>query len=146
MCNFSIKIWNEEMLISEISYCPAHGHMVTSVSTQMNQSDTFVSTSLDGTSLIWDIRLDKPASLLLENGFGFTASSWMDENLISLGCNDGNVFLVDVRMKQELNRNLCSQRSIFQVKFNTESELLAVCADEPTVYIFSTKEKNLNNV
>mgnify|MGYP002716398340 CR=1 FL=1 len=144
--NFSIVVWNIETLSSEKSYCPGHSHIVSSVSAQSQQHNMFASTSLDGTCLIWDIRLDKPASLLAENDCGFTASSWIGESIIALGSNNGTISLMDVRMKQELDKNPCSSRSIFKFKYNYELEHLAVCADELNVYVFSIKENKITNM
>ncbi|KAK6629053.1 hypothetical protein RUM43_002870 [Polyplax serrata] len=144
--DMNIKIWDEETLLCEKSYCPAHGHIVTSVSSQKHHSDIFVSTSLDRTSLMWDTRLEKPASLLIENECGYTSSSWVDNDCVILGSNDGSLSIIDLRAKQVLDTNFCSQRPIFKLLYNGAFQIVAVCADDPSVHAFSVKGKKLTEV
>lgn len=133
-------------MLCERTYSPAHSHAVTSVSCQCNSKDVFVSTSLDNTCLIWDKRLERPASLLARTESGYMASSWLDENSLAIGSSSGNISIIDIRMKTELDRNFCTKRPIHKMKYNKELGVLAVAADDPTVRIFSCKDNILTRM
>ncbi|KAL0280708.1 UNVERIFIED_CONTAM: hypothetical protein PYX00_001923 [Menopon gallinae] len=144
--DMNIKIWDTDSATCEKTYECAHTHTVTSACFQPGKDDVFISTSTDGNSLLWDRNLEKPASLILRTESGYSACCWVNENCIALGANSGSVSLVDLRMKSELDRNFCSQRPIFYLNYDKETELLAVSADDPIVRVFHCTNNLLNNV
>ena len=99
---------------------------------------------MDNTCLIWDKRLEKPASLLSRTEGGYMSSAWVNDNSAVIGSTSGFISLVDIRMKAELDRNFCSKRPIHKLKYNKDLQILAVAADDPTLRVISCKDNTLS--
>lgn len=57
----SLKVWDVEDLIATYSYSFAHTDIITGTDVKAMCTSIFASTSLDGESLLWDVRRAKPA-------------------------------------------------------------------------------------
>ncbi|XP_011171350.3 methylosome protein 50 [Solenopsis invicta] len=138
-----LKVWDVEDLIATYSYHSAHLDVITSTDVKPNSNSIFVSASLDSESLVWDFRLQEPASCIFrKNDCFLTAISWNKkvDHLIAIGTNNGSIALIDTRQtKTPLYESVEYDRSIHKLLFNPYSERkdqLACCSDNETVKVF----------
>lgn len=58
---YSIKLWDTNEMVAIHSYNYAHIDIITSVDMQPDSHTIFVSASMDGDALLWDVRQPNPA-------------------------------------------------------------------------------------
>ncbi|XP_011879747.1 PREDICTED: methylosome protein 50 isoform X2 [Vollenhovia emeryi] len=146
-----LKIWDTEDLIASYSYNLAHLDIVTSTDVKPMCSSTFVSASLDGESLLWDIRRAKPASCIFKdnNNTPLSAVAWNAtlDHLIAIGTANGSVVLIDVRQAgTPLHESVESDRGVHKLSFNPNperKEQLACCFDSEVVKVIDTYREML---
>lgn len=150
----SIKIWDIETFIPEISYDSAHLNYVTCVRFQGSSNETgdfgsvFVSASLDGRCLLWDRRQSSSARVLYaEEEIRFTSMEWFSNctDILFLGCDIGKLRIVDVRNSKEaiLIQDFSSSRSINTIRsFSRDSKnYLSVCGNCRKFKIYQYSDK-----
>ncbi|GLV43808.1 WD repeat domain 37 [Carabus blaptoides fortunei] len=124
----SIKIWNiaESGTISCLhTFTNLHSNLISSVSVNIKDMNTFASCSYDKTAFLWDKRTNKP---------GAVSNS------------SGDVYLVDIREPKEfLSKETCFNRSVHKIKFSPNG-LLAVCADDSKIAVLDTANDDLNMI
>ncbi|XP_075229780.1 methylosome protein WDR77-like [Lycorma delicatula] len=136
-----IKVWDVEGLVTHYTFRPAHIHHVTSVEYSSNSNSIFASCSLDGFALMWDTRLDKPATVVRHgNGEGLTSLSWypLDDNILAIGSNFGLISLYDIRALSPLTMVKCFDRPLHRLTFNSIG-ILAACGDTHEVKMLESK-------
>lgn len=144
----SIKVWDIEAVAPEHTYRPAHTHHVTSVTTSPLDRCLLASTSLDGTSLLWDTRKSQPSSVLLRD-IGFTSVDWhpLKAELVAVGSTTGDIFTVDVRHPKEPVITLTGfSRPVHKLRFSSCRDVLAACAESTEVKVFGFKNNTATEI
>lgn len=139
-----IKIWNYAADLHSISTMTfAHTDEITGISASHSKEPLFVSSSLDRSALLWDLRKTRPASALYESHkLGFTAIYWTSKaeanSIVALGDQGGNVYFVDMRQpKSFLHSMKVFDRNIHKLIFNGTN--FAVIGNTNRVKIFNDK-------
>lgn len=94
------------------SFKHAHGAGITGVATSPYNECIFTTTSRDKSTLLWDTRVQLPASGLYENhDFAFTAVAWnsienSESNYIYVGDDIGNLYFIDKRKPNEFSNTI----------------------------------------
>lgn len=98
-----LKIWQYGADLASITTMTnAHIDEITALSTNRSELSTFVTTSLDRSALLWDLRKPRPATALFDqHQLAFTTAYWTTKNeangIVALGDAAGNVHFVDTR-------------------------------------------------
>lgn len=98
-----LKVWCFGAdLASNMTMTNAHTDEITALSTNPNEPSTFVSASLDRSSLLWDLRKPRPAvALFAKHQLAFTTAYWTTKDeangIVALGDEAGVVTFVDIR-------------------------------------------------
>ncbi|KAK9500455.1 hypothetical protein O3M35_001714 [Rhynocoris fuscipes] len=143
--DLAINVWDNESLVSEFKYSPAHTRTVTDVVAckEENSIFLFASSSLDGSALLWDTRMNKAASCIKEGiGCGLTALSWKNNNEIAIGLQSGKVAITDVRTNCDIAEETVMDCAIHKILFD-DKNLLAVCGDSTSVKVWDSNSKNI---
>ncbi|XP_055600403.1 methylosome protein 50-like [Uranotaenia lowii] len=88
----------------------AHADEIKGLSANRKERSLFVSCSLDKSSLLWDLRIPRPASALFEHHrYTFSTIYWTSKNeanrLVALGDDAGYVHFVDTRKPNVFQRS-----------------------------------------
>ncbi|KAL6429327.1 hypothetical protein ACFW04_008199 [Cataglyphis niger] len=145
-----LKVWDVEDLVATYSYSFAHTDIITSTDVKPMCSSEFISTSLDGELLLWDIRRAKPAHCIFKRpDCQLLAVTWntVMDHLIAVGAADGSIALIDVRQTENpLYESVESNRGIHKLLFNPNperKEQLACCSNDTFVKVFDTYREML---
>ncbi|XP_073972816.1 methylosome protein WDR77-like [Rhodnius prolixus] len=143
--DLAINIWDNETLVSEFKYMPAHTRTITCVMTSPEESSSvFASSSLDGSTLLWDRRMNKAAcSIKQTQNYGLTALSWKNGNEIAIGSQAGYVAVTDIRAKKDIIAEPVMDCSIHNIIFDNNRGLLGVCGDSTSVKVWDPESKNI---
>jgi len=145
-----IKVWN---LNDELSINTFKGHEGAVCSLTMNPkcTDVFLSCSEDNTALFWDLRKEKPASLIPHQFKGYPSSSaWssLDANLIALGAENGQLAIFDVR-NMKLDQSFAMIKSnngyIRRVEFNPRKNVIAIAAEDCKTQVYKLNNSSVLN-
>ncbi|XP_055639847.1 protein valois [Toxorhynchites rutilus septentrionalis] len=136
-----IKVWNYGADLQSITTMTlAHTDEITGLSTNREEESVFVSSSLDRSSLVWDLRQPRPASALFEgHKYAFTTVYWSTKKeanrVVALGDAAGGVHFVDVRQPNVfLNSVQAFNKKIHKISFN--GTMFAVLGDTNSVKIY----------
>ncbi|XP_012218216.1 methylosome protein WDR77 [Linepithema humile] len=145
-----LKVWDVEDLIATYSYSFAHTDVITSTDVKAMSTSVFVSTSLDGESLLWDVRRAKPAHCIFKkDDCQLTAVAWnsISDHLVAVGAADGSITLIDIRQTDDvLCESVECDRGIHKLLFNPDPEKkdeLACCSDDTSVKVFDSYKEML---
>lgn len=145
-----LKVWDVEDLVATYTYSFAHTDIITSTDVKPMCSSEFISTSLDGESLLWDIRRAKPAQCIFKkHDCHLLAVAWNTvlDHLIAVGAADGSIALIDLRQTEKLlYESVESNRGVHKLLFNPNperKEQLACCFDDTFVKVFDAYREML---
>lgn len=148
--DYCLKVWDIEDLVATYSYSFAHTDIITSTDVKPMSSSEFISTSLDGESLLWDVRRAEPAHCIFKrHDCHLLAVTWNTvlDHLIAVGAADGSIALIDVRQTENpLYESVESNRGIHKLLFNPNperKEQLACCSNDTSVKVFDTYREML---
>ncbi|XP_058818034.1 protein valois [Topomyia yanbarensis] len=120
-----LKIWNYGADLHSISTITfAHTDEITGISASRENGSLFVSSSLDRSALMWDLRKPRPASAIFdEHEYAFTALYWTStkeaNQIVGLGDEAGNVHFVDTRQPNVFMHSVqVFSRKIHKIAFN----------------------------
>lgn len=114
-------------------------------------ADVFLSCSEDNTALFWDLRKEKPASLIPHQFKGHPSSSaWSshDANLIAIGTENGHLAIFDVRnMKsnQSFATIKSNDRYIRRVEFNPRNNVIATASEDCKTQVYRLNNSSVLN-
>uniref|UniRef100_A0A161N1L7 Methylosome protein 50-like protein n=1 Tax=Triatoma infestans TaxID=30076 RepID=A0A161N1L7_TRIIF len=142
--DLAINVWDNESLVNEHKYMPAHTRAITCVMTsQEGSSSVFASSSLDGSVLLWDPRMNKAAcSIKQTQNCGLTALSWKNSHEIAVGSQSGNVAITDIRAKKDIVVEPIMDCSIHKIAFDNRG-LLGVCGDSTSVKVWDCDSRSV---
>lgn len=120
-----LKIWNYGADLTSVTTMTfAHTDEITSLSASRNEQSTFVSSSLDRSALMWDLRKPRPATALFDkHQFAFTTVYWTSKDeangIVALGDAAGSVHFVDTRQPNVfLHSTKVFDKKIHKVSFD----------------------------
>lgn len=120
-----VIIWDVEEAIPKNNY-KGHAGNVNGIACSPAESDVFLSCSQDGTILMWDLRLSKPAKLIdhltsLGSAIIPTAVAWQpaSQHNIAVATECGQVAMIDMRNTSQKSPKTCPHsRAVTRVVFN----------------------------
>uniref|UniRef100_A0A023G7I2 Putative wd repeat domain 77 n=1 Tax=Amblyomma triste TaxID=251400 RepID=A0A023G7I2_AMBTT len=133
-----IKVWDMTSMECRKSYAPAHSDVVWKVvfSTDPN---VFLSCSKDGKIQSWDMRLEKPATVLGRCPQGPTTLDWqpLSASCYAVGMQSGDVAMRDLRKPDtDVFELSVSRKPLHRILFSPDTpSLLAMCADDAIVRV-----------
>lgn len=120
-----LKVWNYGADLHSINtMTTAHTDEITGLSANRKDNSVFVTSSLDRSALLWDLRKPRPASALYDkHKFAFTTVYWTTKKeanrVVALGDETGGVHFVDIRQPNVfLNSVQVFNKKIHKISFN----------------------------
>lgn len=144
-----IKVWDLKNELSIRTY-KAHESAVCSLSLNPSCNKSFISCSEDYRALIWDTRKENPAILIPQNDGYPSASAWssLDNNLIALGSENGQLTIYDIRnikLDQKFATIKASERLIRRVEFNPRHKMIATGSEDCRTEVFQLNYSSVAN-
>lgn len=144
--DMKVIVWDTEEAIPTNTY-RGHSGKVNAVACSPVESQIFLSCSQDGSVLMWDLRLSKPAKPIDISSTGSlpTALAWQPESdqCFAVGTESGLITLVDLRNTSQKSAVSCPHsRAVHRVLFNpaAPSHLASLAEDCKVVVTDFSKE------
>lgn len=147
--DMSIRLWDCETCLVVRMFLPAHSQMVKDLAPHPTNDQVFLSCSMDGNVLLWDLRCQKPASCVYRDySLKPECVSWLEgagEGQYLVGLQNGKVAQ---RCIKDLNFDLTSfyalQRPLYRIAVNPKRlTQFAVCGNDSRVVVVDAAEGSL---
>ncbi|RXG61070.1 Methylosome protein 50 [Armadillidium vulgare] len=150
--DMSIRVWDCHTKACTHNYTPAHTQEVTSISPHPKHPEMFLSSSLDGNVLLWDLRASKPASCIFRDLDNCpTAVAWIpsasgDSPPYVVGTANGEMHLRDYKViSHSLTTIRPFKRPLFRICPNRfRPNQFVAAANETKVQVFTLDVETLN--
>ncbi|XP_011548475.3 methylosome protein 50 [Plutella xylostella] len=135
----NIKVWDINEMICENNYLGCHSMMITGVAVKP-QSMSFATCSLDRHVSLWDKDSTEKISDLAVLDAGVRCLEWLNEDHLLVGDEAGVLSLIDMRSLKAPQPLITFPAPVHRIKFNKESNNVAVCCDNRIVSVYGISE------
>ena len=150
--DLTVKLWDISSGCTLIRSYEGHGGLVMDVKWNPKDTTTFVSCSLDGTAIFWDISSDQPRftqkiSTKCINSVAFCSQG--DRSLLAAGSDDHDIRIIDLQTRSVIATLSAHSHNVTRVDFHPARPILVSTGEDNLTVIWSTitwkKENSLSS-